>query len=198
MARSITQFLSNFTGGARANLYFVTISPGAPSVNGNSLLTGGVPDSITFHAKGAQLPESAVGEIIVPYLGRQVKLPGDRTYADWTLTVLSDEAMKLRNIFELWNADINGHTSNIPNGYQYGWVTSSIITVTHLTRRGAETHEYKLTGAFPKDVGSVDVAYDNNDSIMEFPVTFAYTYHEITNKGAGGSPPPPLLARPTP
>lgn len=192
MARSITEFLSNFTGGARANLYFVTISPGAgSSVANNSLLTGGVADSITFHAKGAQLPESAVGEIIVPYLGRQVKLPGDRTYADWNLTVLSDEAMKLRNVFEQWNADINGHTSNRPNGYQYGWVTSSIVTVAHLTRQGETTHEYKLTGAFPKDVGSVDVAYDNNDSIMEFPVTFAYTYHEITNKYANTFVGPP-------
>ena len=196
MARSITEFLSNFTGGARANLYFVTISPGTgSSVANNSLLKGGVADSITFHAKGAQLPESAVGEIIVPYLGRQVKLPGDRTYADWNLTVLSDEAMKLRNVFERWNADINGHTTNRPYGYQYGWVTTSVITVTHLTRQGKETHQYKLYGAFPKDVGSVDVAYDNNDSIMEFPVTFAYTYHQIDNIASGV---PPLLARPTP
>lgn len=181
MARSITDFLSGFTGGARANLYEVNIYPAAPSASGDKLLIGGAPDSITFHAKGAQLPESAVGEIIVPYLGRQVKLPGDRTYADWNLTVLSDEAMKLRNIFELWNADINGHESNIPNGYQYGWVTSSTVVVSHLNRQGAFTHTYSLIGAFPKDVGSVDVAYDNNDTIMEFPVTFAYTYHRILN-----------------
>ena len=41
-----------------------------------------------FFIKAAQLPASTIGFIEVPYKGRKVKRPGDRTFAEWTLTVL--------------------------------------------------------------------------------------------------------------
>lgn len=179
MARNITDFLSNFDGGAKPNLYEVKIfTSNVPQVMDEVFSGNKQKPSLIFQAKGAQLPESSVGEIIVPYLGRQIKVPGDRTYQDWTITVISDEAMRLRKEFEAWNAVINGHVNNIPDGDVYTWTTQTTATVTQLNRRGKDTHSYTLTGVFPKEVSAIDLAYDNNDTVMEFSVTLAYSYHE--------------------
>jgi len=176
MARNITDFLYNFDGGAKPNLYEVSIFPANSNIDGN-VMGGKNNPSLTFQAKGAQLPESSVGEIIVPYLGRQIKVPGDRVYQDLTLTVISDEAMGLRKEFDKWNGVLNGHTTNTPDGSLYTWTRDSVADIVHLSREGKYTHGYTLYGVFPKEVSSIDLAYDNNDTVMEFTVTLAYTYH---------------------
>ena len=42
---------------------------------------------------------------------------------------------------------------------------------------------------FPRDVSSIDLAYDNNDGVSEFTVTFGYSYfindNSPTNSSAG-------------
>ena len=178
MARNIADFIGFFDGGAKPNLYEVKIfTANVPQIDQN-VFSGKQGPSLVFQAKGAQLPESSVGEIIVPYLGRQVKVPGDRTYQDWTITVISDEAMGLRKEFEKWNAILNGHVTNTPAGDVYGWTTQTTAEVKQLNRIGGESHSYLLTGVFPKEVSAIDLAYDNNDTVMEFTVTLAYTYHE--------------------
>jgi len=178
MARSVTEFISNFDGGAKPNLYEVTIYTGnVPQVQEGIFASKQKP-SLVFQAKGAQLPESAVGEIIVPYLGRQIKVPGDRVYQDWTITVLSDESMLIRKEFDKWNAILNGHSNNTPSGDLYSWTMQTTAIVKQLNRIGKTTHSYKLWGVFPKEVAAIDLAYDNNDTAMEFTVTLGYSYHE--------------------
>lgn len=176
MARNITDFISNFDGGAKPNLYEIRIFPANQQID-TKLMGDLNKPSLAFQAKGAQMPESAVGEIIVPYLGRQIKVPGDRVYQDWTITVISDEAMILRKEFEKWNMIINSHQLNVPDGDVYGWTKNSRAEVYTLNRVGRTTHSYTLYGVFPKEISSVDLAYDNNDTVMEFTVTLAYTYH---------------------
>jgi hypothetical protein len=169
MARPISQFVSNFDGGARANLYEITIPSSPVAVS-----------TVPFFAKGAQLPASTLGEIGVPYLGRVTKIPGDRTYEDWTVTILNTESMDLRKAFEEWNAKINLHEQNRSDGAQRQYWFAPEILVKQLKRDGAVTRTYKLKHAFPKEVGAVDLAFDNNDTVSEFTVTFAYTYFELS------------------
>ena len=177
MARNITDFISRFDGGAKPNLYRVSVYPGGvPGVNA-SLMNSQNGPSLVFMAKGAQLPESSVGEILVPYLGRQIKVPGDRVYADWSVTVMNTEGMELRKEFERWNAAINGHESNVSQGNAYDWTSASGAICEQLKRDGSVSHSYQINGIFPREVSSIDVAYDQNDVISEFTVTFAYTYH---------------------
>ena len=78
-------------GGARANLFQVDI-------------TGGIDSGrlLEFMCKGAQLPASVIAQIDVPYRGRQLKVAGDRTFENWTITVLNDNDSKLRGEFEAW------------------------------------------------------------------------------------------------
>lgn len=177
MARNISDFIANFDGGAKPNLFRVSVYPGGvPTVNA-SLMNSQNGPSLVFMAKGTTLPESSVGEITVPYLGRQIKVPGDRTYADWTVTIMNTEGFELRKEMERWNAAINGHESNVSLGNAYAWTSASGAICEQLRRDGSVTHSYQLNGIFPREVSSIDLAYDQNDVISEFTVTFAYTYH---------------------
>ena len=81
-------------GGARGNQFKVTMPfPGYSQV-------GGEIEDLAFLCRATVIPAMTVGNINVPFRGRQIKIAGDRTYADWTITVLIDTNFKLRNAFE--------------------------------------------------------------------------------------------------
>jgi hypothetical protein len=46
--------------------------------------------------KSAQLPESTIGVVPVFYFGRELKYAGNRTFPDWTVTVINDEDFSIR------------------------------------------------------------------------------------------------------
>jgi hypothetical protein len=158
-------------GGARANLFEVE-------------LTGGIGDGrlFSFMCKGAQLPGSVIAQIDVPYRGRQLKVAGDRTFENWTVTVFNDNENKLRGEFEEWMNSINAHESNTgilsPSAYY------AQLKVTQLDRQNRPTKAYKIVDAFPVNIGAIDLSYDANDAIEEFTVEFAYQYWTT---GKGGS-----------
>ena len=87
-------------GGARANLFKATLAFPAYAAGDTELAQ--------FMCKAAQLPASVVGQIDVPYRGRQMKIAGDRTYENWTVTIINDTGNtgSLHSMFlELTNSD---------------------------------------------------------------------------------------------
>lgn len=168
MARDIHDFISNFDGGARANLYKVTITAPVGNFQDIELVT-----------KATNLPSSTLGEMTVPFYGRVLKLAGDRTYEDWTMTVINHEDYKFRKEFELWNSSINQHKQNTPSSNYYSLLNGTVL-VEPLARDGQVKRTYTLKNAFPREVGTVDMGFDQNDTISEFTVTWAYTYFELS------------------
>jgi len=157
-------------GGARPNQFKVTMPfPGYSQV-------GGEIEELAFLCKITQLPAMTVGSIAVPFRGRQVKIAGDRTYEDWTITVLNDTNFKLRNAFERWSNGINNATDGEgltnPADYQVD------AFVDQLDRNGATIKSYTLRGAYPTTIAAIELDYGNNDTIEEFQVTFNYQYFE--------------------
>ena len=157
-------------GGARANQFKVTMPfPGYAQV-------GGEIEELAFLCKVTQLPAMTVGMVTVPFRGRQIKIAGDRTYADWTITVINDTNFKLRNAFERWQNGINNATDGEgltnPADYQVD------AFVDQLDRNGATIKSYTLRGAYPIDIAQIELDYGNNDAIEEFQVTFNYQYFE--------------------
>jgi len=164
---NISGFVHAFAGGgARTNLFVVNGS--IPGYTDNR--------AISFLVKAAQIPASSLGTIEVPYRGRRIKLPGDRSFADWSLTVISDTNLALRSAFEAWSAIFNQHTANTaPRNFMEFMPTWS---VTQLHRDGEAVRTYNFIGCFPSDVGTIDLSYENNDQIAEFPVTLNYSWWE--------------------
>jgi len=157
-------------GGARPNQFKVTMPfPGYSQV-------GGEIEELAFLCKITQLPAMSIPFVTVPFRGRQIKIAGDRTYADWTITVINDTNFKLRNAFERWSNGINNATDGEgltnPADYQVD------AFVDQLDRNGATIKSYTLRGVFPTEVAQIELDYGNNDQIEEFGVTFAYQYFE--------------------
>ena len=112
----------------------------------------------------------------VPFRGRQIKIAGDRTFEDWTITVLNDTNFKLRNAFERWSNGINNMTDNEgltnPVDYQVD------AFVDQLDRNGATIKSYTLRGVFPMNIAAIELNYDEMTAVEEFGVTFRYQYFE--------------------
>jgi hypothetical protein len=166
MSIGINDFVSNFQGGgARPNLYRVTInSPFITNQRKN-----------TFMCKSASVPASAIGLADVSYMGRKIKIAGDKEFADWTASFYEDTDYSNRDSFERWVWAINAHELNtgVTNPRDY----YAEIVIEQLDRDGGATIQtYKLIDAFPTEVGDITLGYAENDTVEEFSVTFAMNY----------------------
>ncbi len=159
--------------GARPNLFEVTMNfPTAviPS-------SGAASQKFTFMCRSAQLPGSSLGSVVVPYFGREVKMAGNRTFADWSVTIINDEDFQVRNAFERWMGGINSHALNRRNGsFQTPISYSSDATVTQYGKIGTKIKSYQFVGMFPIDLSPIDLDWGSNDTIEEFAITFQYQY----------------------
>jgi len=173
--------LSSFTqalqgGGARANQFSVSMSgSGAAGLTGN----------FHFLCRSAQIPALTIGEIAVPYRGRQIFLAGDRTYDAWTVTVINDRQYSVRSFLESWMddmGDIGGTTkaNALSASTYYG-----NATVMQLDRNNSAIRTYKLEGVWPTTLDAIDLSFDANDAIEEFGATFRFNW--MTIGGTGGS-----------
>ena len=94
MAFEISEFAAQAgTDYARANLFEVEI---------------GTLTRAKLLVKTASLPNAMVNAIEVPYMNRKWKVPGDRVFNDWTVTVINDESYSLRNDLILWQKALTG------------------------------------------------------------------------------------------
>ena len=157
-------------GGSRANQFKVTMPfPGYAQV-------GGEIEDLAFLCRAAAIPAMTIANIDVSFRGRAVKIAGDRTIPNWTITVLNDTNFKLRNAFERWQNGINNMTDNEgltnPVDYQVD------AFVDHLDRNGNTIKSYTLRGLFPTKLQDIALNMDAVDGIETFTVDFEYQYFE--------------------
>lgn len=180
MAFNVTDFRANMIGdGARPNLFKVGLS--LPFY-----IDGGTEAArkVEFMAKTSQIPGSTIGTVPVYYFGREMKFAGNRTFADWTITVINDEDFRVRDGMERWMNAMNSHAGNVRNaqaisngagaGTIGGYTTDA--TVYQFGKTGDILRTYNFVGIFPIDMTPIDLDWGSNDSIEEFSVTFAYQY----------------------
>ncbi len=175
---SLTQLKTALSGrGARANLFQIDFS--FPNLSGiDAVLSNNVTLDTAGRilCKAAAVPGFTVGTIEVPYrAGRRIKIPGDRTFADWTVTFINDEKQTLRRAFNAWvnlisTANYNSQSKSVISEYYQP------ITCTHLRGDNTSARIYQLIDAFPTDVSAIDLSFDSTDTLSEFTVNFQYHY----------------------
>jgi hypothetical protein len=170
---TIDTFIDNFQfAGARPSLYKVLIS-GVDGVFESS-------NQMEMMCKNASLPASTVGSITANFLGRQIKLPGVRTFEDLTLSFYLDEDMNVRHQFEKWMHSMakfkSAYGSNVKIG-QDG--IASTIFVEQMSKDEQSIRMYRFHKAFPTSVSAIELGYDQGETLEEFSVTFAYQYFDI-------------------
>jgi hypothetical protein len=164
-------------GGARPTLFQVQLT---------NPINGAGDAKTPFMVKAAQLPASNLGVIEVPYFGRKIKVAGDRTFEEWTVTVINDEDFLIRNAMEEWMAAINTHEGNVRDGGNSLLAyKSNDATITQFGKDGTPIRTYSFRNIFPTNVSAIDVAWDTNDTIEEFTVTFQYDYWQVTGGDTG-------------
>jgi|TARA_R110000803_G_scaffold33187_5_gene72798 hypothetical protein len=182
MAFNINEIKSQLTfGGAKASLFQVQITN---PVNAIADL------KTPFMVQAAAIPESTLSVIEIPYFGRKVKVAGDRTFAEWTVTIMNDEDFLVRNAMENWMASINSHEGNTR---QLATASSSEYKsqaqITQYSKTGVPLRVYNFNGIFPTSVGAITMDWNTTDDIERFDVTFQYDWWNVDGgiTGTGGT-----------
>jgi hypothetical protein len=174
----ISQFRAALNAGAKPNLFEINLQLPTSVPNGVGAAGQNANFNTTFKVlcKSAAIPALSVGVIEVPFRGRRIKLPGDRTYGDWTVTIVNDNKQTMRKAFDRWLKYINDPdaTANIRSTQDIDYKVS--IDIAHLKINGKASRKYQLVDAFPTDVSAIDLSYDTTDAIQEFTVTFMYSH----------------------
>lgn len=138
-------------------------------------------DSIML-VKAASIPGSNVGQIAVPFRGRKLKVSGDRSFDDWTVTVINDNSFRLRSAFEEWSELIQNHNFTCGSNSIKEYFSTGIVR--QLDRDGNQLRAYRFDGVWPSSVATIALNYDSVDQIEEYDVTFAVQYwHAVTGDG---------------
>lgn len=178
--RSIVDFRSKLTGsGARPNLFRVVLRFPVLAASGEA------DDLISFMAEATALPMDKLGEIEVPYMGRKSYYPGDRTFDPWTMTVINDENSKIRDAFERWMSALNQHIGNTRDftaATPAGYTTDAYIQ--QLSKLDLPPiKQYAMKGAFPTELGAIELDWGTMDTIEKFQVTLRYQWWDSVGSG---------------
>ena len=186
---NLTSFKGKIGYGIRPNLFMVQVTNLEENLNESDKVSGSDSD-FTFLCRSAGIPASTIGTVEVPFRGRVIKLPGDRTFESWTITVMADEDMSVRGYFEKWMEKLNKHE----NGAGYTADFASTLKVSQLARGTSASdalkdphsvvRSYDFYNAFPTNIAQIDLSYDNNNTIAEYTVEFQYDWWEA-NKADG-------------
>jgi hypothetical protein len=204
--RTLSKFQSKLQGGgARPNLFEVQI-PDLPAAAKDSTpaATWGSDEQENFSimCKAAQLPASTIASIDVPFRGRTLKVAGDRTIENWSITVINDEDFGIRNAMEAWMnaiARLSNNTGAVnPSSYMTdafvyqlgrGYSSGRYSTTNSTSSDGEKVtalKAYKFLDIFPVSLSAIDLSYDSGDTIEEFTVEFAVQSFESLADDATG------------
>ena len=178
---NIIDFKSKLNGGVRPNLYQVDIDFPARAIGAlNGATKSSLMGETRYLCRSTSLPTHSQGLIEVPFRGRFLKIPGDRTFEAWTATFYNTSDFKLRAAFENWINIANQTDENI--GVVGGLdALFTDVTVRQLSKdsaggKNSVLRTYRLVDAWPTSVGAINVAFDSNDALEEFDVEFQYQY----------------------
>ena len=134
----------------------------------------GLPADLELRVKAASLPVETMGTIEVPHQSRRVKLPGDRTYEPWTITVINTTDFNVYDAFIDWNRSLNSPIANVGNS---GNSNKRDGLVEQLDTFNSVVKSIEIRGAFPAIIGAIELDWENQNAIETFEVTMEYDYH---------------------
>ena len=169
----IDDFKANLIGGgARANQFRVTITPPPGIAIGLDVRRS------SFLAKASNLPGQTLGEIAIPFRGRNIYIAGDREFETWSTTFINDTDFMVRNAIERWMNGINDTAEN--TGVSSPAEYSADLFVEQLDRDDTILKSYIFRNAYPLTSAQIDVAADTTNTIEEFEVTWRYQHFEAS------------------
>lgn len=165
------------TGGARNTLFRVILNN--PVVSAADL-------KMPLLIQSASLPAWNIGVIQVPYMGRMIHVPGDRTFEPWNVEVINDEDFAIRDAMETWHNKMQtlvGNIRDLPTSEAQYYCTNA--RVEQLGKTGQILRAYQFNNIWPMHLGQIDLSWALQDQIETFPVTFVYDSYKVSGGSTG-------------
>ena len=169
---NIDDFKANLIGGGtRANPFRVTITPPPGNAIGLDVRRA------SFLVTASQIPASTLGEIAVPFRGRNIYVSGDRPAPEtWTTTFYNDTDFMVRNAMERWHNGINDFANNTGTVNSADYQTD--LFVEQLDRDDTILKTYIFRAAYPLTIAAIDLSTAEATEIETFEVTWRYQHYE--------------------
>ena len=184
---SIEQFKGVLKGGGvRPTMFQVSVNFPRDVVSDGLSADGD--NKVTFLCKAAQLPPSQVTPIEIPFRGRKLKVAGDRSFENWSVTIINDDSFLIRKAMEKWSEKIQNH--NYALGATRLSTYFSDAFVRQLDRDASLLRTYAFRGVWPINVGDIPLSFEA-DGVEEYTVDFAVQYWSAAKEDPGqpsGSP----------
>ena len=149
---------------------------GGPRANRFRVFIPRAGNRIEFLCKGAAIPAATLGEIPINFRGHILKLAGDRTFEDWSVTIINDSEFSARSALEAWQQDIQELDSGV--GMASNDYLLSRAFVEQLGKDDAVLARYEFFNMFPKNIAAIELSYETVDALEEFQVDFTYSHWE--------------------
>lgn len=197
--KSKMESMGDFAPANRYKVSFGTVGITPESVNSNvnklnlSPAGGYNLDFVQILCKNTELPGKSYATIDQRIYGPLVKRPFDIITTEITMTFLVTESYTSRRFFTDWIELIK--SDNKHNISYYEDYIAPTILIEYLdkdgTRRSSKhrhstVYGVKLKNAYPMAISPIILAYDSNDTIQEFTVTFTYEDWEEIEYGEWG------------
>lgn len=168
---SLDQFKNALKGGgARGNQFEVLFS-----VPTGLATIGSFNNDTRFLVKTAQLPGQVIGEIAVPFRGRNLYIAGDREFEAWTTTVINDTDFHVRDMVEKWMNAINDLDNNQGSVNPGEYMAN--LQVNQLDRRDDSVlKSYQLKGCWPQTITPIDLSFESQNEVEQFDITWRYQF----------------------
>lgn len=170
MSITLNSFIKNLSNVTKPNRFLVVIEP--PK---DMIITSITSEIMQFYAQSAVIPDRTFGEIDVKYFGMTLKVPGNESLSDLTVSFINDQEWKVRDFFEAWGNAIHDREDST-KGYMRDLFTGSSAIIHQLDGYGNIIATYQFYNVFPKVVSEMELNMETNDTISTFQVTFDYSH----------------------
>jgi len=136
---------------------------------------------IPFYVKSSSLPSSSFEDMTSTWMGNTFKVPGNKTYEDWTVTFNLDSEGYILKKFHDWQKMMRDPISNMQSKPSSLMVNQEAYL---LNSTGNTISVYKLYYAWPKSIGQVSLDYGSNE-VSTVDVTFSYQFFNVYDQPQG-------------
>ena len=149
---------------------------GGPRANRFNIFIPRAGDKIQFLAKAGNIPAATVGIVEVQWRGSVLKLAGDRTFENWTVSILNDVEFSARTAIEAWQQEIQEMGGG--NGSTTTDYLISRAFVEQLNKDDSVLARYEFFNMFPLNIGEIALSHETVDALESFDTEFAFSHWE--------------------
>lgn len=117
-------------------------------------------------------PKQTLGEILVPFGGREFPIPGDRKYEEISITFINTEDNFGHNAFELWSQLLNGDNSNTSAASLESLFSDFSMELLDQNENVVKT--YTLESCWPREVGEIELDQASQDEFGTYTVSIRF------------------------